>query len=161
MNRILSRFAQVAIQGERVLRFIEFTGKSAIYEVIGFNNPTITIVDYRAEGLLAIQSLLETGELMAFAPRFNKPAMVNISLKGNKNLIIELNEINEGYPDCVLWIAVGIDDSIPVFDYIFENIAPLDDCKYAFLAVYGLSSDIPAFSSNDLRYVSSSSFLSP
>lgn len=156
MNQIFSGPAQVAIQGERVLRFIELTGKQATYEIIGFEDPVVTVIDYRSDGLLAIQSLLETGDLKAFAPKFNKPAMIEISQDEMGKIVIELNETNVAHPNFILWVAIGIGSSIPVFEYIYENIRPLNEEKYALLAIYQTSSEIPAADNVDLRLVSSS-----
>jgi hypothetical protein len=156
MNTVFSAPAQIAIQGERVLRFIEFTGRQATYEIIGFEDPVATIIDHRSDGLLAIQSLLETGDLKAFAPRFNSPAMVDIRENETGELVIELNETDVAHPINILWVAIGIGSSIPVFEYIYENIRLLKGEKYALLSVYQASSEIPAEDSNDLRLVSSS-----
>lgn len=78
MKQIFLGCAQVAIQGERVLRFLDLTEKKVVYQIIGFEDPIITVVDYRASGLFAIQSLLDTGDLKSFAPRFNTASMVEI-----------------------------------------------------------------------------------
>lgn len=157
MNKIFSGLVQVAIQGERVLRFIDLTEDQAIYEIIGFDDPNVTIIDHRLKALLAIQSLLQTGNLNAFAPIFNKPAVANITQDEMGKLVIELSETSETHPNSILWVAIGIGDSIPVFDYIYEDIRPLDEEKYALLAIYQrLSSEIPASDSIDLSLASSS-----
>lgn len=161
MNRIFSGTVQVSIQGDRVLRFVDFTGNQAKYEVIGFENSPVLIIDSRAKGLLAIQELIETEELHAFAPRFNHQAMVQITKDDTGNTLIELSD-TEDVPTCVLWIAIGLGSSMPVYDYVYEELVPLtEDDQYALIAVYQIpSSNRPALSSRELSSASSSSSLS-
>lgn len=158
MDELFSGTAEVSIQGERVLRFLDCTGNQAKYEVIGFETVPVVIVDSRLKGLLAIQGLLETGDLHAFAPKFNHPAKVRIVQGERGEVIIQLSDAEE-YPCHILWIAVGLRDSLPVYEYEFETIAPLSqEDGYAIIAVYQLSpSEGPALSSLE---VSSASYVS-
>lgn len=141
MDRIVCN-AEISIQGERVLRLVNCTQERAVYEVIGFNDPSITIIDYRKNGLRALQTLLDTGEAKNFAPKFNMPARVEFQYAQDGNVLIELNEVGNDQPIQMLWIVVGLQDSIPVYDYLFETIAPLDDNTFAFAALF----NIPALS---------------
>lgn len=138
MNELFSGPAQVSIQGERVLRLLDFTGNQAKYEVIGFEELPVVLLDSRKRGLMAIQELLENGDLRAFAPKFNHPANVRITEDDNTSVIIELTDTCE-HPRHLLWIAIGLRDSLPVYQYVYENIAPLHtQNEYAYLALYQL-----------------------
>lgn len=135
-NPIFSNTAQIEIQGDRVLRFVEVNHGQAEYQVIGFDDPVITVHDHRRAGLRAITQLLDTGDLNDFAPRFNVPAHVTISDQDPSHILIELHETNDPAPAHMLWIAIGIKDCIPVYDYVFEQLVPLDSKGFAFLALY-------------------------
>ena len=135
-NQLFSGIAEVAIQGERVLRFVNSTQDRAVYEVIGFNDQNITIIDYRQAGLQAIQTLHQTGDLSAFAPIFNSVGRVELWETDEGGMLIELSDSDEKLTEYVLWIAIGIEDSVPVYDYLVECIAPLEDDRYAFLALF-------------------------
>lgn len=128
--------AEVAIQGDEVLSFINCTQERGIYEVIGFEEPRVTIIDYRQQGVDAIHRLLKTKGFAEFAPAFNTPALVTIQEEDDGSVLIELNESNVGKPDKMLWIPIGIQDSIPVYKYLFERVAPLTDDTFAFIALF-------------------------
>ncbi len=129
-------FAEVAIQGDEVLSFISCNQEQAIYEVIGFDEPKISLIDYRRKGIDAIHELLETRDLHKFAPVFNASALVTLQEEDDGSVLIELNEPEGDQPYTMLWIAIGIRDSIPVYDYLFERIAPLMDDTFAFIALF-------------------------
>ena len=71
-----------------------------------------------------------------FAPVFNTPALITLQEGDDGAILIELNEPNESQPDKMLWIAIGIQESIPVYEYRFERIAPLTDDTFAFIALF-------------------------
>jgi hypothetical protein len=73
--------------------------------------------------------------LQNFAPIFNTPALVAIQEEESGEVIIELNEPFNPHPNKMLWIAIGIRDSLPVYEYLFERISPLADGSFAFLAL--------------------------
>jgi hypothetical protein len=135
-NPIFSNTAQIEIQGDRVLRFTNANHRQAEYQVIGFDDPVITVRDHRRAGLRAIVQLLDTGNSCDFAPRFNAPAHVTISVQDPSHILIELRETNDPAPIHMLWIAVGIKDCIPVYDYVFERIVPLENDGFSFLTLY-------------------------
>lgn len=139
-NLAFSGNAEVIIQGERVLRFVNYFEDRAIYDVIGFDAPHITLIDYRKSGLLAIQTLLAGGELSAFAHTFNVPAHISIWVADDGNLSIELGDAEDQPISHVLWIAIGMGEDVPVYDYLFEYAVPFEDTRYAFVALYKSSS---------------------
>jgi len=159
MKKIFEGSAQVSIQGERVLRFLDFTGNQAKYEIIGFEDSPVTLIDHRLNGLTAIQALLETGDLHDFAPKFNHPALVNVTQDEMGEVVIELND-TEDYPSCVLWVAIGLGDLVPVYDYLYENIVPFnEEGKYAFIGLYQLSESDGA--THSLKDLNSPTYSSP
>ena len=128
--------AEIAIQGDQVLSFVNCTQERAIYEVIGFDEPKIIIVDYRQKPIQAVYKLLEAGDTHQFAPIFNNPALLTIQEDVDGTLLVELNESKSLLPDKMFWIAIGIQDSIPVYDYLFERIAPITEDSFAFVALF-------------------------
>lgn len=156
MNQLFFGVAHVSIQGERVLRFLNCSGDQANYEVIGFDQTPVRIIDFRINGLRAIQELLETEDLQSFAPKFNYPAEVRITIDENQQTVIELRDTDE-IPGFVLWIAIGLGNSMPVYRYYYENIVSLPaEGRYALVTVYQISSASPRASSSDLAFVMSS-----
>jgi hypothetical protein len=135
-NSIFSNAAQVKIQGDRVLRLISIDRERAKYQVTGFSDPIITVFDYRLAGLRAIAQVLDTGEADGFAPQFNVPAHVTILNEGPARVLLELRETDDPSPAYMLWIAIGIEDTIPVYDYVFDYVEALDAKQFAFLSVY-------------------------
>lgn len=128
--------AEIAIQGDMVLSFINCTQERAIYEVIGFDEPKIVIIDYRPHCINAIRRSLRTGDLNNFAPIFNTSAQITLQEEDDGSILIELSKPNNNQPDKMLWIAIGIQDSIPVYEYLFERIASLADDTFAFIALF-------------------------
>lgn len=131
---IFSGPAQVAIQGDSVLSLISQGQDHAEYRVIGFDDP-ITIMDYRSSGLAAIAEVIARGKSDSFALRFNTPAHVNIK-SNSKGATIELKDTDDTAPNHMLWIAIGIQDSIPVYDYLFDRLVPLDNDRFGFLGLF-------------------------
>lgn len=142
MEELFDGIVNVSIQGQKVLRLLDFTGNQAKYEVIGFEEIPIIIVDSRHLGVQAAQDLLESGDLLAFAPNFNQPAKAHVFEDENNGLIIELTDTEETPPHHVLWIVVGLTNSLPVYEYIYEKITSLYPSRsgYAYVAIYQLSS---------------------
>jgi len=126
----------IELQGSHALRLISSHQNCADFEVIGFDDPKVTLRDYRRVSLDALVKVLETGNVHLLAPKFNIPAQVNAQVQNSGNVSIELRETDAQDPAYRLWIAIGIRERIPVYDYIFRQIAPLDDERFAFLALY-------------------------
>ncbi len=133
---VFSGTAWVEIQGDRVLRFIDLNRDCAEYRVIGFDDPIKV-------GLKAISQVLETKRLNGFAGQFNAPAQIEISKPDSSGLVIELRETSDPDPGHRLWIAIGIQGSVPVYDYLFDCLAPFGD-RFAFLAVFRRGSGFEA-----------------
>ena len=155
MNQILfSQPSAVTIQGPRVLQYIDRRSDSAAYEVIGFEG-AVALIDYRDVGLQAIDQLLHSGELNEFAPGFNSPAHVLMEEDSEGHLRIELHDTDVAEPTYMLWIVVGLGDQMPVYDYLIEHLVPLDDGRFALVALYKRPQ--PSYSSSSRNKSSSSS----
>jgi hypothetical protein len=130
--------AEIAIQGDKVLRFIHSTNEVVIYEVIGFVSPTITIKDYRNQGIHALYSFIQSGDVASFLSEFCSPAQVTLNFHDDNNIIIELFASRNEQPEQMLWIAVGLRDSIPVYDYIFDIAQPFGEDSFAFASLFNI-----------------------
>ena len=128
--------SHIELQGERALTYLSKEQNYADYQVNGFNEPAILLRDYRPEGLKALDDILVTGKLETFAPKFNSPARVLIQDQDDSAILIELFETDEPDPDYRLWIAIGIRETIPVYDYVLDFLVPWEDDKFAFLGLY-------------------------
>lgn len=134
---IFSGVARVEIQGDRVLRFDDdLTPERARYSVIGFEETPVTIFDHRPAGLRAIEEVLATGDVDRFAPQFSIPSQVDVFSMDPPGLRIVLHESKLVEPAYTLWIAIGIGDMIPVYDYVLEKMEPYGDERFALLALY-------------------------
>jgi hypothetical protein len=133
---IFSHDAQVEIQGDEVLQFVDLNNDYAIYQVIGFYEPVVYIHDYRPSGIREIKRLLETGEIDRFAHKFNVLSHVDVTKNEHGNLIIDLYPPKGAERRFMLWIAIGIRGNIPFYRYHVRHIEPLEDGKYAFIGIY-------------------------
>lgn len=128
--------SHVQIQGDQVLRFISLENEFASYQLIGFEENPVTIVDYRSFGINAIKTLIFDERLYDFAPKFNKPSYVTIVESINGELLIKLQETAELNPPFMLWIAIGMEEDPPNYSYLFREIVPYHQNKLAVLSLY-------------------------
>jgi hypothetical protein len=134
-REVFSGAAWVEIQGERVMILVQVTNKFAKYKLTGFKHPII-IRDYRRQNLPLIRRAEAANDATGFANHFNAPAHIQIQRQKPSRLLIQLRDIDEPDPPYRLWIASGIDDQIPVYDFVFERLARLAGDRFAFLALY-------------------------
>ncbi len=137
----LTSQALVEIQGDKVLHYVEMQKDYALYQVIGFSSPPIQIMDYRAESNAGLKKILEGEDVYTFPSVFNRPATVKI-IEEEAQITVELSEA-QGQPDHFLWVAVGMKDSIPVYDYKFRKLEFMDDNLFALFSLFGFSSEDP------------------
>lgn len=138
VNMIFRESVHVELQGEQALTYIPQDDQVAKYRINGFEEPLVHIHDYRRIPLNALEQALKTGNLLSFSPIFNSPALMLIKPQETAELVIELHESDISDPDLRLWIAIGIRETIPVYDYLWNLIAPWGDDAFAFLALYRL-----------------------
>lgn len=137
MEQVLFSYpSHVQIQGEEVLRFVSADTQVATYELVGFENFPIIIEDYRSFGLDAIHTLLQDGQLYDFAPRFNQPSHVLILQEEDGLVRVELTETEFRNPPYMLWIAIGLTEDIPNYQYKLCEAQPCGDDEQALFAVY-------------------------
>ena len=126
----------VEMQGNEVLQFLSLNYDHAEYNMIGFDESPVKVLDYRSGGLSAISQVLETGRVDQFPRLFNNPAMIKIWKKENGILVIEMRDAQNPSPQYMLWAAIGIKNPFPEYDYVFRNAEPLQDGRYALLSLY-------------------------
>lgn len=132
-------FAQPAwmtFQGNYVFNLLQRYPDHAEFTLEGFGED-VFVYDYRQSTMDAVDSLL-AGELedMEFGPQFNQPAFVTIESFDNLPLIVVLSETHDPDPDQRFWVAVGIGNEVPVYDYCFTYILPYGHDQNAFLSLY-------------------------
>ena len=128
--------AQVEIQGPCVLEFVSLDEKQAVFDVIGFQNPKVRVVDIRPNIQHAMSEILQIGDVKKFANDFNTPARVTIlpSKRGKVTVYLEPTRAKE--PRHMLWVAIGIGKNIPYYDYKLVEIQEWKRGKYALLVLY-------------------------
>ncbi|MBK8904526.1 MAG: hypothetical protein IPM53_25330 [Anaerolineaceae bacterium] len=125
----------VTIQGPRVLRLLEFQNEFALFDVIGFENQ-IFVQDFRQNSIRAVYELEEKDDPSFFADEFNAPAHLTVETQPDQSLLIKLEDTPSKKPEYMLWIAIGFEDDIPLYNYLFEHILPFDNDTFAIVAVY-------------------------
>jgi hypothetical protein len=131
--------AQIEIQGPRVLRLEREPAPTDPYvefQLIAFVDPVVKILDYRRASLEVLQGAFSTWEHHLFTPRFNQPAEVTLWSPKPGDVQIDLRETADVRPDYILWMAVGMDQNLPVYNYIYRDIAQIDDDRCALLSIY-------------------------
>lgn len=146
IQHIFSGHVQVEIQGPKVLRLLQRTMQYAKYEVVGFEEK-VAIQDSRVEGLQAIDYLEASGDATYFPDAFSSPAYAQIFSDENNVLQIHLSDTNDGEPGHILWIAIGISDEIPFYDYEFQWIELIDPNTIGMITVFSknIDDDLEAF----------------
>ena len=132
-------FAQptwITLQGDYVFNLLQRYPDHAEFALEGFGEDVL-IYDYRQTTMDAVDALL-AGELddLDFAPQFNQPAFVTIGSFDILPLIVTLTETDNPDPDYRFWVAVGINNQVPVYDYCFTYILPYGQDQNAFLSLY-------------------------
>lgn len=142
MSRLLfSGYAYIEIQGPRVLLFNERCTHYVEYSVIGFEDKVI-IRDYRQTGLQAIDFVLDTNDASHFPEDFNGLSRTHIyDMEGGQPMVIELRDGANRRPDYQLWIAVGIDQHIPLHDYELGLVSQMDEKQFAIIALFALEDE--------------------
>ena len=138
MNQLIfSGPAHLQMQGKEVLQFLDVNEIHAEYGLIGFQDHLVRVVDYRLRGLLAIQRVIETGNDSQFPTGFNFPSHVSILKLPTGDLVIELRDTDNQNPLHMLWIAIGFSDTIPNYEYVYQDKEYLsEDGSIALLSLY-------------------------
>jgi hypothetical protein len=135
-QRIFLGAAWVELQGKRVLQPVNVTNEIAEYQVLGFETNSVIIRDFRPAQVKALQSAIESGQIDRLARKLNAPALVRLYKPSRSQLKIDFHETSVRDPAYRLWIAIGMDGALPVYDYKYELITSYGRDKYAYLGLY-------------------------
>jgi hypothetical protein len=135
-NAFFSGIAAVEIQGPRVLEFVSIDDKQAEFDVISLSNPRIHFVDTRPPVIKTMQAILENGKVEALKDEFNKPARVTILPPENGQITVLLEKTRAQKPRHMLWVAVGIGEEIPFYNYKKIELQQMADKNYALFSLY-------------------------
>jgi hypothetical protein len=137
MNKVvLSVTAQVEIQGEHVFEFISLDKNQAEFEVIGITTPVIRVIDRRFGVRHKMREILETGKVEQLADYFNRPARVTILPPETGQMVVQLEKTRAKKPRHMLWVAIGIGEDIPMYDYKKVEIQQMEGGNYALFSLY-------------------------
>ena len=125
----------VTIQGPRVLRLIESQNNFALFDVVGFENQ-VFIQDFRYNSIKATFDLEKNNNASKFAHKFNAPAHLTLKTQPDNTLLIILEDTPIEQPENMLWIAIGLEDDLPLYNYLFEYILPFENDTLAIVAIY-------------------------
>jgi hypothetical protein len=130
----------ITIQGERVLTLQKRHHNYAEYTLAEFDDQ-IVIYDYRDSGLKAIDHVLTTNNTSYFPNKFNGTAHLTMfDLTDNEPMIIELRDSFQATTH-LLWIAVGLDKQVPIYEYDVGLVQQMDDCHIALLALLDIAAN--------------------
>jgi hypothetical protein len=135
-NTVFSGTAQIEIQGPAVLEFVFLDDKQAEFEIIGLTDPVIRIIDSRPRVHNTMRQILQDGKVETMADEFNTPARVTILPTKDEKMVVQLEPTRSQNPRHMLWVAVGIGEEIPYYDYKRVAIQQMEDKKYSLFSLY-------------------------
>ena len=126
----------VWLQGEIALcdALLDEPGGYVEYHVPGFG-PRLSIKDRRAAGIEAYKAAITPEGLAQFPESFDLPSRVVITTQGAATIIELLDDAQRPPEHPFLWIAAGIEPSIPAWDYVWDAIAEADDGRISYIAI--------------------------
>jgi hypothetical protein len=128
--------AFIELEGLEVLTFITKGENYAQYNVIGFTENELKLVDYRQKGLEAIEKVLISKRVESFPENFCFPALVRI-LQIEQEILIELFDPEDNFkPEMMLWIATELQEPIPDYEYSFFKIKPRSAFSYTIVSLF-------------------------
>ena len=134
---IFTGTAAVEIQGPRVLEFVSINRKQAEFDVIGITDPKVRVIDERPAVKRSMRSILKTGKVEEFADCFNMPARVTLLPEETGQITVKLRTTRAKKPPRhMLWIAIGIGEKIPMYEYKKVEIQKMKNKKYALFSLY-------------------------
>ena len=128
--------AQVEIQGPRVFKFLALNDTQAEFQVIGLSDPKIRVVDTRPKIRETMQDILQTKKVETLAGYFNTPARVTILPTEDGEMVVRLDKTRAKNPRHMLWVAIGIGEDIPIYQYKKVEIQRMRDKNYALFSLY-------------------------
>lgn len=138
MSRIIfSGITDVELQGEEVLQVVETNSDFIVFRLIGFSTPIVEIRDYREKSRVALDYALKTGDLKKFPYQFCVASNIIFLEKSNGDIEITMYEPEQiNSQSHMLWIAIGIENQVPVYNYLYYLIDQLPSGLNAFLSIY-------------------------
>jgi hypothetical protein len=135
-ENIFSGTAQVEIQGPRALEFVALNDTQAEFEVIGISGPKIKLIDFRPAVRRKMKEILKTEKVEQLAEYFNRPAHITILPPESDQMIVRLENTRAKKPKHMLWVAVGIGETIPVYEYKQIDIQQLANETFSLFSLY-------------------------
>lgn len=127
--------ANVEIQGKEAFELVSFDSEQATYDLIGFVKPFVKIIDHRPDGLSALSEYLLSQGAYDFANFFCKISYVTLCEETEGNILIELYPPTKLMSDYTLWVSIGIDGRVPIYNYGYYEYQQMNDGKFAFLSI--------------------------
>lgn len=139
----------VEAQGPRVMTLATRHCDHAEYLVIGFHG-MVTIRDFRPAALAALDAFAEDSVATDFAEAFSQPATAALTVL-DECILVDLYDPIQSEANYLLWIAVGVENELPVLDYVMAKFEPFQDDSLAIVALYRLAEadapvDLPVLS---------------
>jgi hypothetical protein len=79
---------------------------------------------------------LKTNKVEQLADYINRPARVTILPPQAGQMIVRLEKTRAKNPRHMLWVAIGIGEDIPMYDYKKIEIQQMEDGAYALFSLY-------------------------
>lgn len=130
-----SENVHVYLHGEKALEFVAFDSGACLFRVNGFSQE-ILIEDRRNGIHKAVENYFSTHQAETFYKIFNRPAFMELIEERGDAIRILLEEPREADAELYLWIAVGIEDSIPLYSYVYWKYDAMGADHYAFLSLF-------------------------
>lgn len=139
----------VEAQGPRVLTLSARPRDHAEYQVIGFHG-TVTIRDFRPAALAALDAYANGSQTTDFAAAFSQPAAAELAVH-EECIRITFYDPDDEEPGYLMWLAVGLENELPVLDYVVAKFELLQDDSLAVVALCRLAEagapvELPLFS---------------
>ena len=136
INDIFLGPAHIEIQGNSVLELTQVNDKEVEFLIIGLSDPPIRIIDERPSVHNCITDIMKTLRVDDFAQTFNSPAKIALQITSNGEKKVILRQTRSRNPKHMLWIAIGLENSIPYQRYIDLQVEALDDSHFALFSLY-------------------------
>lgn len=133
---LFSSSAAIKIQGSHVLRLLPQNSDFIDFRIVGFDD-VILVNDYRETTRHSVEQAIITGEPQLITKQFNKPADISIERIEENSLRVILEESHQNNPEYMMWINVGLKGSLPIYDYVYHRITPIENNgEFALFALY-------------------------
>lgn len=126
----------IEMQGSSVLEFVSLNEDQVEFKIIGISSPQIKIIDQRPDVKRSMQSILKTGNVKEVVDYLNKPARITILPEEQGQIMVKLEKTRALKPRHMLWIAIGIGEEIPYYDYKKIEIQQMNNKRYALFSLY-------------------------